>query len=83
MLSNADCKALSDAADSLVLLDSDPLAALSDSESRADALALVEWLALSEADVSSDWLAEANALLAMLSDLLTEAERWLSLLESD
>ena len=42
MLADADCEALSDAADSLVLLDSDPLAALSASESRADALALVE-----------------------------------------
>ena len=75
MLADADCEALSDTADSLVLLDSDPLAALSDTESRADALTLVEWLALSEADVSSDWLAEADILLAMLSDLLAEAER--------
>ena len=75
MLADADCEALSDTADSLVLLDSDPLAALSDTESRADALTLVEWLALSEADVSSDWLAEADTLLAMLSDLLAEAER--------
>ena len=70
MLADADCEALSDAADSLVLLDSDPLAALSDTESRADALTLVELLALSETDVSSDWLAEADVLLAMLSDLL-------------
>lgn len=75
MLADADCEALSDAADPLVLLDSDPLAALSDTESRADALRLVKRLALSEADVSSDWLAEADTLLAMLSDLLAEAER--------
>ena len=74
-LPDADCEALFDETDSLELLDSDPLAALSDTESRADALRLAELLALSEADISSDWLSEADALLAMLSDLLAKAER--------